>query len=92
MIVRFRHAVANTPRGAVRDLSTQKARTLLAIGLVERVADSPESAPAPVEPPKRIPASEIREWAAGYGLKCPERGPIPKELRQAYIAQHYTGG
>jgi hypothetical protein len=43
----------------------------------------------PVPVPAKIPASEIREWAAGYGLDCPSRGRIPKHIRDAYIHEHY---
>lgn len=37
--------------------------------------------------PKNGQAKEIREWAAGQGMKVSQRGTIPKEVRDAYAAR-----
>jgi hypothetical protein len=32
--------------------------------------------------------TRIRDWAASRGLPCPDRGPIPTLIRQAYQQAH----
>ncbi|MFC6706545.1 Lsr2 dimerization domain-containing protein [Flexivirga alba] len=39
-------------------------------------------------PPLGAPAPEVRKWAKGQGIECPDYGKIPNTVRDAYDAAH----
>ena len=49
----------------------------------------PKRTPRPTSSsPKNGQAKEIREWAAGQGMKVSPRGAIPKDVQVAFSAAH----
>lgn len=78
--------------GAAELVESPELATEPAPGTGEPAADSApadgepasEPAPAAAEPTPQ----EIREWAAGYGLKVSDRGKIPAHIRAAYFDNH----